>query len=68
MDSWTRRSGPSYIREVIELAAVFVLLGGLLDFLHEDGIDVIVGAIAGALLFALILSVGALIGALGRKS
>jgi hypothetical protein len=55
---WTKKD----FREVIELAAVFVLLGGLLGFLHGDGIGASVGATAGALLFAFILSLGALIG------
>jgi hypothetical protein len=41
--------------------------GPLLGFLHRDGIGVGIGAIAGALLFALILSVGAFIGMIGRE-
>jgi hypothetical protein len=57
-------------REITELGAVFVILGGLLGFLHEQGFgsDAVIGAIGGGLLFALILSVGALFGMSGRKT
>jgi hypothetical protein len=57
-------------RELTELAAVFVLLGGLLGFIHEQGFgrDTVIGAIAGGLLFALILSVGALLGMFNSKN
>src|SRR4029453_5154 len=54
------------LREIIELGAVFVLLGGLLGFLHDDGI--VRGAAMGTLLFVLILSVGAVFGMLGNPS
>jgi hypothetical protein len=55
-------------RELIELTAVFVILGGLLGFLYEQGFGraTLVGGIGGGLLFALILSVGALLGAFER--
>jgi hypothetical protein len=51
-------------REIAELGAVFVILGGLLGLGHEQefGLDTVIGAVAGGLLFALILSVGALLG------
>ena len=55
---WTKKD----IREVIELAAVFVLLGGLLGFLNGERIGIGLGALAGALLFALILTAGKLFG------
>jgi hypothetical protein len=58
------------LREVVEIGAVFVILGGLLGFIHEQGFgsDTVIGAIAGGVLFALILSVGALLGMSGRKT
>jgi hypothetical protein len=58
------------VREMVELGAVFVLLGGTLGLLHEAGfgIEVAIGAAAGALLFALVLTVGALFGMVGRKT
>jgi hypothetical protein len=45
-------------------------LGGTLGFLHEAGFGVVVaiGAVAGALMLALILTVGALFGTVGRKT
>jgi hypothetical protein len=57
------------VRELIELGAVFVILGGPLGFLWAQrfGLDTVIGAIGGGLLFALILSVGALFGMIGRK-
>lgn len=56
-------------KEIAELGAVFVILGGLLGFIHEQGLgrDTVIGAIAGGLLFALILGVGAMLGMIGRK-
>jgi len=54
------------IREVIGLGAVFVLLGGLLGFLNEERIGIGLGALIGAVLFALIMTVGALLGMIGR--
>jgi hypothetical protein len=58
------------VREIVELGAVFVRLSGLLGFIHEGGfgIEAAVGALAGALLFAHILSVGALLGMVSRKT
>lgn len=57
------------VRELAELGAVFVILGGLLGFIHEQGFgrDTVIGAIAGGLLFALILGVGALLGMIEAK-
>jgi hypothetical protein len=58
------RVGKESVREIIELGTVFVILGGLFGFLHEQGfgLNTVIGAIAGGLLFALILGVGALLG------
>jgi hypothetical protein len=58
------------VREMVELGGVFVLLGGTLGFLHEAGfgVEVVIGAVAGALLFALILTIGTLLGMVGRKT
>lgn len=65
-----RRMTKDDVREIVELGAVFVLLSGLLGFIHEGGfgIEAAVGALAGALLFALILTVGGLLGMVGRKT
>jgi hypothetical protein len=56
-------------REIMELAAVFVMLGGLLGFVDEQGFgrDTVIGAVGGGLLFDLILVGGALFGLIGRK-
>jgi hypothetical protein len=58
------------VREMVELGAVFVLLGGTVGLLHEAGfgVEVAVGAAVGALLFALILTIGALLGMIGLKT
>ena len=58
------------VREMVELGAVFVLLGGTVGFLHEGafGSELAEGAIAGALLFAIILTIGALFRMVGRKT
>jgi hypothetical protein len=57
-------------REIVELGGVFVLLGGTLGLLHEAGfgVEVVIGAVAGGLLFALILTIGTLLGMVGRKT
>lgn len=76
-DSHSRRRAGSLVamskqhaRELIELTAVFVILGGLLGFIREQGFGLatLVGAVGGGLLFALILSVGALLGGFERKT
>jgi hypothetical protein len=58
------------VRELVELGAVFVLLFRLLGFIHKGGFgtEAIVGALAGAVLFALIPTVGALSGMVGGKT
>src|ERR1700726_304036 len=56
------------VAAIAELGPVFVILSGLLGFIHEGGFgtEAVVGALAGALLFALTLTVGALLG-IGRS-
>lgn len=59
---WSKRDlGPA-----LELAGIFVTFGAVLGLLRGDGL--LLGAIAGALLFGLVIGVGILCELIGRGS
>jgi len=57
---WTTEDLP----DLAKLGAIFVAFGAVMGLLRGDGI--VIGAVAGVLLFGLVIGVGVLVGLIGR--